>query len=245
MTKVASLWRYPIKAHGREQVPQTDLIAGRCMPGDRVWAIAHQNSKATNAEWARCGNFTRACNSPTLQAIALTTAEDGRLTLTHPERPTLHVDPDTDEAALLNWLKPLMKDDKFQPSQVISVPDRGMTDANFPSITLCNHASHKAVEHRAGLDISIHRWRGNIWLDDLPAWQETDWVGKIVQIGEAQLKVIEPTTRCKATAANPQTGLRDLDVLALLDSFGHQDFSMQAEVIRGGSVRPTDKVIVL
>jgi len=245
MGRVSSLWRYPIKAIGREEVTQVGFIAGQAMPGDRVWAVAHQNSKAEQGAWASCGNFLRACNSPTLQATEVATTPDGRLTLTHPKRPTLHVDPNATPDSLLAWLAPLFDADKFEPTAVISVGTRGMTDAPFPSVTLCNLSSHRALEGRAGMSLSIHRWRGNIWLDGLAPWEEFDWIGKELQIGEARFRVEERTGRCKATHANPENGLRDVDVLGLLEDYGHTDFSVQVTVVQSGIVQPNDKVVLV
>lgn len=55
---VTSLWRHPIKSHGRESLDATTLIAGQTMPGDRVWAVAHEMSKADNSAWSRGANFS-------------------------------------------------------------------------------------------------------------------------------------------------------------------------------------------
>ncbi len=245
MGTVASLWRYPIKAIGREEVPLADFTAGQTMPGDRVWAIAHQKSEATNEAWSRCGNFVRACNSPTVHAVTVATSQDGQLTFTHPDHASLQVDPDSAPDALLAWLSGLLKDDRFDATRVVKVPGRGMTDAPFPSVTLCNLSSHKAVEGRAGLGLSIHRWRGNIWLDGLAPWEEFDWIGRDVQIGEAVFHVVERTGRCKATHVNPDTGRRDLPVLDILEDYGHTDFSVQAEVKQSGRVSQGDRLTVL
>ena len=48
---VSSLWRHPIKSHGREALEQVTLSAGQTMPGDRVWAVAHEASKADDSVW--------------------------------------------------------------------------------------------------------------------------------------------------------------------------------------------------
>lgn len=246
MASIASLWRYPIKAHGREEVETCTLTAGQTMPGDRLWAVAHQKSQANENEWARCGQFTRACNSPTLMAIESNCGADGTITVHHSNQHSLTFDPETQGAEFIAWLATLMEGDKFEPTRLIkAAAGHGMTDAHFPSITLCNHASHRAIEGRAGLDLSIHRWRGNIWMEGMAPWEEFDLIGKEVALGGAHLRVIEPTTRCAATAANPKTGLRDVNLLSVLDAFGHQDFSVQTEVIKSGPIRVGDRLEVL
>ncbi|MCV6587099.1 MAG: MOSC domain-containing protein [Marinibacterium sp.] len=244
--QVASLWRHPIKAHGREEVLSTTLAPGCTMPGDRVWAVTHELSKATNADWSPCPNFSRAAKAPALMAISATYDEAaGQVTLRHPDRPDLTFAPDRDPQALINWVAPLMPADRAASVGLVRVPGRGMTDSDFPSVSLCNLASHRAVEQKLGQPLSIHRWRGNIWCDGLPVWDEFDWVGREVQIGEAVLAVRERTTRCRATTANPETGAQDADTLGALQSWGHQDFSVCAEVLRGGTIRPGDTVTLL
>ncbi len=66
-----------------------------------------------------------------------------------------------------------------------------------------------------------------------------------MQIGGAVLRIRERTDRCAATTANPDTGQRDADTLGALNTWGHQDFSVRAEVIRGGPVAIGDSVQVL
>ena len=42
MGSVANLWRHPIKGVGREELKSVKLENGRCMPMDRIWAVAHE-----------------------------------------------------------------------------------------------------------------------------------------------------------------------------------------------------------
>jgi len=72
MGSVANLWRHPIKGVGREELRNVTLESGRCMPMDRNWAIAHENSKVNfqNPEWASCLNFVRAASNYELMAIS-------------------------------------------------------------------------------------------------------------------------------------------------------------------------------
>jgi uncharacterized protein YcbX len=74
---------------------------------------------------------------------------------------------------------------------------------------------------------------------------EFEWIGKDVRVGSTLLRVRERTDRCLATTANPETGKRDVDVLKALDHWGHQDFSVRAEVIEGGEIRIGDTVEAL
>ena len=241
--RVASLWRYPIKSHGREEMAEVALSPGGTIPYDRHWAVAHEESGADGSAWVSCRNFSRVAKAPELMAITAQLDEGtNRITLSHPARANLTFDPDHDGTALIAWAGGFVPEGRARSARVVRGPGRGFTDSDFPSVTLCNHSSHRAVEQRAGQPLSIHRWRGNIWLDGLGPWEEFEWIGREVRIGAALLRVVERTGRCLATHANPETGRRDVDVLRTLDHWGHGDFSVRAEVIEGGVIRPGDPV---
>ncbi len=241
---VSALWRHPIKSHGREALDQVTVIPGQTMPGDRVWAVAHEAAKTDGTEWAPCANFSRGSKAPKLMAISAKMQGDS-VTLRHPERPDLSFQPDTQQDIFLDWVKPLMPADRAASARIVRVPGRGMTDSDYPSISLCNMASHRAVEQNLGRELSPKRWRGNIWFEGLPLWEEFDWLGRDVQIGQAVFHIRERITRCLATTANPETGERDADTLGALNSWDHQDFGVYAEVIQGGEIRLEDKVNLL
>ena len=241
---VTSLWRHPIKSHGRERLDHATMSPGQTMPGDRVWAVAHEAAKTDGTQWAPCVNFSRAAKAPKLMAISAESQGD-TVTLRHPDRADLRFQPDTQQDAFLDWVKPLMPADRAESARIVRVPGRGMTDSDFPSISLCNMATHRAVEQRLGRDLSIARWRGNVWFDGLPWWEEFDWLNRDIRIGEVVFRIRERITRCLATTANPETGERDADTLGALDSWGHQDFGVYAEVLQGGTIRTGDEVHIL
>lgn len=242
--RLAGIWRHPIKALGREALAAVTLEPGRTMPGDRLWAVAHEAAKADPGEWARCSNFIRAAGAPELMAVTCR-MEGDTVTLRHPRRPDLTVNPDTEGARLAEWAAPLVPKGRAAPVGVHRDPARGMTDSRTTTLSLANMASHRAVEQRLGRELSIHRWRANLWFAGLPLWEEFDWIGQRVQIGAAVLQIVKPVERCAATTANPETGQRDADTLGALDSFGHQNFSVLAEVIQGGEIREGDTIALL
>ncbi|MEM8630775.1 MAG: MOSC N-terminal beta barrel domain-containing protein [Pseudomonadota bacterium] len=241
------IWRHPIKSHGREALTTITLEPGRTLPWDRTWAVAHEMSKADGSTWVPCANFSRVAKAPALMAIeARLDPEARQLVLTHPDLTDLAFWPDTHPEALIDWVRPLMPENRAAPKRLIKVPGRGLTDSDFPSVTLCNYSSHRAVEQKLGQDMSIHRWRGNLWFDGLGPWEEFEWIGREVQIGKTRLVVRERTDRCMATAANPLTGLRDADTLgALRAGWDHEDFSIRAEVTQGGEIALGDTITLL
>lgn len=241
--QVTALYRHPIKSHGRESLERVSLTEGQSMPFDRHWAVAHDAAKADGTEWAPCQEFSRGSKAPQLMAInAQLDEEKGKVTLTHPDRPTLTIDPDKDAAQLIDWVMPLVPQNRALPARVLRLADRGFTDTPFASVSLCNTASHASVESLGGVPLSPLRWRGNIWFEGAVAWEELDWMGRDLRLGGATLRIQEPTVRCLATTANPETGERDVDTLRTLNMLDHQNFGVYASVIASGDVAVGDRV---
>jgi len=247
MTKVAHIWRHPIKSHGTETLDSVELEAGRTMPWDRRWAVAHDASKADSAEWAPCVNFTIGSKAPKLMAIkARSNEETGLITLNHPDLPPFTFNPDTDSEAFLDWVKPLVPSNRAQSARVVRVPGRGMTDTDFPSISIANLASHAQVAEHLDQEISPLRWRANIWLEGLKPWEEFEWLGQRFRVGTAEFEIKERIKRCLATTANPETGERDADTLGALNAgWDHQDFGVYAEVVTPGRIALGDNAELL
>lgn len=244
--QLTAIWRFPIKSHGREALDTVNLTAGQTLPWDRHWAVAHDQSQVDGTEWAPCQHFSRGSKAPALAAISAHLDEDsGKVTLSHPDRDDLTFHPDTEGDRLIDWGQGLVPDNRAQSARVVRGQQRGFTDSDFPSITLCNLSSHRAVEQRVGHALSIHRWRGNLWFDGGAPWEEFDWINREIRIGEAILIPRERTDRCLATHNNPDTGIRDTNMLSALDSWNHRDFSVRAKVLRGGRIATGDSVEVL
>jgi uncharacterized protein YcbX len=246
MTSVTHLFRYPIKAHGREALEKVSLITGQSMPWDRHWAVAHEATKFDpNApEWVMCRNFTIASKAPGLMALtARLDEENGIVHLTHPDLGTLSINPDDadDAQELVKWTASLVPANRMKSSFIAKLPKRGMTDTDFPSISINTHSSLADLSTKANVDLSIDRWRGNIWVDGTKAWEEFDWIGRKLRIGTVELLVRAPIERCRATTSNPLTGIIDVDTLSVLNSdYGHQDFGVYAEVIVDGHIECGD-----
>ncbi|MBP9952137.1 MAG: MOSC domain-containing protein, partial [Cypionkella sp.] len=163
--------------------------------------------------------------------------------LNHPETGALAFRPDDplDLPHFLQWIAPLSPPDRAQPIQIVSA-GRGMTDSAFPSVSILSLTSLGELSGKMGRDLSIDRWRGNLWIDGAAPFAEFDWIGHEIKIGAAVLRIEERITRCRATMANPVTGQIDADTLTgLQDGYGHQDFGVYATVISGGILAQGDK----
>lgn len=236
--RLTHIFRHPIKAHGREALASVILSAGKCLPWDRRWAVAHEAARIAEG-WNNCNSFLRGVKAPQLMAIEARFDEEGEeISLSHPQLGTLTVRPDLaeDAARLIDWVRPLIPQDRAQPVKVVRF-DGGMTDSSYPTVSILSHASLADLSARMAIDLSIHRFRANLWIDGAEPWAEFDWIGKRLALGGAVLEVTEPIGRCRATCVNPATGEVEGETLAALSqAFDRTDFGVFAKVIQGGKV---------
>ena len=243
MNRLTRITRHPIKGHGREDLASVLLIPGACLPWDRHWAVAHDAARLTEG-WNRCTNFARGAKAPGLMAITSTLNEaTGEVVLSHPDRGTIRFRPDdaADLPHFLDWVLPLNPPDRALPDRIVSM-GVGLTDSDFPSVSVLSETTLAALTQAMGTPLSPHRFRGNLWIDGAEPFAEFDWIGRRLCIGEVELEIRERITRCLATTVNPSTGLRDADTLGALErGYGHQDFGVYAVVTKGGRIAIDDE----
>ena len=240
---LAQIWRHPIKAIGREALDEVTLTKGHWLPFDRLWAVAHERSKIKGAGWEKKVNFLRGVTDPALMAVTCQMDEaTGIITMSHPKAGDVSFHPEDDPEPFLDWIGNVWSADLPAPTALYRAGDAHLTDVPDAWLSIGSLASNRALGQRMGQELSPDRWRANLWLDGTVPWEEKEWVGKTLTIGEVTLKVACEITRCKATMANPETGQRDADTLGALDALGHQEFGLYAEVITGGTIRLGDDV---
>jgi len=87
------------------------------------------------------------------------------------------------------------------------------------------------------------RFRANIYIDGAEPWEEFDWVGSEIKIGDALFNVDRKNGRCGATNVNPATGRRDLDIpSSLRATFGHKNLGVYLTVRDGGEIAAGDSL---
>lgn len=243
MNRLRHIFRHPIKAHGREALASVVLSVGESMPWDRRWAVAHEAAKLTTG-WNPCNNFTRGAKAPQLMAVEAKLDEAREtVTLRHPKQGEISFRPDADDDVqrFLDWVAPLIPPDRAQPVSLLR-HDAGMTDSDYPTVSILSLSSLADLSARMGMDLSIHRFRANFWIEGSDPWQEFDWIGKHLRLGNAVVEVTERIGRCRATTVNPATGMIEGDTLtALSQAFGHTDFGIFARVVEGGEVAVNDE----
>jgi uncharacterized protein YcbX len=134
-----------------------------------------------------------------------------------------------------------------------TAPGSGVDRGARGAVSLVSRASLTAFARAAGLegDVDRRRFRMLVGLDGPAEHEEDGWVGRRVRLGEALVIPRGHVGRCAVTTLNPETGVRDLDVLRVITQYRgtaprteRLPFGVWGEVVEPGRVRVGDVVQV-
>lgn len=262
MPRVVALYRYPVKGFTPEaRDTLTALPEGR-IAGDRVLGFRFASSPAPDPAWSSKHEFVALVNTPGLARLALRFDHEARRLRIGLDGSVLAeetLDPAGRKrladavAAFVRTLdeNPLSGHPERLPLRVVG---DGVTpryqDNEAGQITLHSRESLAAVAAAAGdpaLDET--RFRSNIAIEGVNAWEEQDWLGRKIRIGGVIFDVARQKTRCLATHANPRTGERDRPLMTtLVSAFRQKEPTFAVGIVTsgaGGEIRVGDEVAVL
>lgn len=247
---VASLHRYPVKGLSPEPLDEARLTAGDYFPGDRLFAVENGPAGFDPVEPRHQPKikFLMLMRNERLATLRTRYLDSERtLVIVEGGEERVRADLSTDEgrADVSAFFEGFVPSELRGPPVVLTAPEGfRFTDSRAGYVSLLNLASVAELERRIGAPVAPLRFRANIGMSGLPAWQEFDWVGRNIRIGdEVVLKVTKRIVRCAATEVDPATGLRDMDVVkTLARSFDHSDCGIYAEIVRSGLVRAGDRI---
>jgi GntR family transcriptional regulator/MocR family aminotransferase len=231
MPVVTGLYRYPIKGLSPQPVAAIRVEAGRPFPFDRVFALARPGTAvdAEEPKWAKKGLFVMLMLDEGLASVR-THLDDKTLLLTVLDgtRPVLSADLADPVArarveAFFHRLAPTLR----AAPTLVRARDGHFMDKPDNVISLINLATVRSLEEQWGVSIDPLRFRANIYIDGAAPWEEFDWVGSDIRLGEAVFWVDRRNGRCGATNVDPATGRRDRDIPgSLRKAFGHKDLGI-------------------
>ena len=136
--------------------------------------------------------------------------------------------------------------DHHQLRLKIALDDRVLADEGLDA------AGRKSLVAAVALrdpKLSDHRFRHNIVIEGVEAWEEQSWLGRGIRIGDVEFDVVKAKVRCLATHANPATGERDLQVMQqLMRAFAQKEPVLGIGMLTrgaGGEIRVGDSVSVI
>ncbi len=246
--RIASLYRYPVKGFTPERIASVELAAGGYFPCDRLYAVENGPSgfDPAAAAFVPKTRFTVLAQIPQV-ALAHTAYDEktGVLTVKAEGRAPFAGDlrGEQGKVSFAAWLSDFLnRDEQRGPLKVLTAPPHRFTDSPQGFISVVNLESVRDLQARLGRPLDPLRFRANVYVDGWPAWSELDLApGTPVRLGAATTEVVKSIRRCIATHVNPDSGARDVEILAALKQFyGHLYCGVYLRVAAGGPLNEGD-----
>lgn len=246
--RLEAIYRYPVKGLSPQALERTTLSVGATLPADRLYAIENGPSGFDPAapKYFPKQRFLMLMRNERLAALKTDYIEDSHtLVLQQDGREAARGDLRTQEGrrAFETFFAAFMPDELRGPPKVLTGQNHSFSDVAKKVVSIINLASVEAVGAATATVLNPLRFRGNLHVSGWPAWHEFDLLGREIEIGSARLKVVKRIVRCAATDVDPDTGIRDLKIpKTLLQTLGHADCGVYAEVVAGGTIAIGDRL---
>ncbi len=113
------------------------------------------------------------------------------------------------------------------------------------TISLINLNSIKDFNQKINKEIEFQRFRGNIYIKDLEAFEERNWINKTIKINEAEFKVLKHIPRCSATNLKVNSDQADINLPnELKKTYGHMDMGIYLYPLNNSKISVNDELIV-
>ncbi len=260
MPKIIALYRYPVKGFTPQRCEHISVLPGGRVAGDRVLNFRFADAPVADTAWCRKYHGVVLANTPGLARLDVR-FDDQRQRLRIAFEDHVLADETLDEAGrqrLVDVITAyvLSLDENPLKGQPTRLPLKLVGDGMLPryqdneagQVTL--HSRESVASAGAALGdsgLSELRFRHNIVIDGVAAWEEQSWTGRKLRVGGVEFETVVPKVRCLATHANPLTGERDLQVMqTLVKAFSQREptFGVGMLSSAGGEIRVGDPVIL-
>ena len=257
---ISSIHYCPVKSVSFQSVDSCEIKKNIGIVGDRIFAFSKgldENKvklfeKSPEERKGKWNKILTLKNSPVLNKYNFI-FKDNNLTLTFEDKEILTIDINqlSERERLVNKIielesslkEPivLMKNKEF-PFFDTSVSNK----VNFTnSISLLNIQSINDFQNKIDKKFEISRFRGNIYVDGITAWEERNWIGKIIKIKNISFKVEKNIPRCVAINLKPKTDDNSLNLLkSLKKTYNHFDMGIYLTSLDDGKIEIGNKIEV-
>lgn len=251
LPRIARLCRYPVKGLSAESLQSVTLAPGEGLPEDRRFALAHAGTRfdAANPEWLPKRSFLMLMKNERL--ALLESRYDAQTTTLEIWRGGKRVArgqlaTPVGRAVIEDFFGAFMRAEALGKPKLVEAPGHMFSDAREKVVSLINLATVADLERVVGRPVDPLRFRGNVYVEGLPAWAEFDWLGREIAIGGGRLHIARRIPRCPATDVDPTSGARDMTIpRTLMAAFGHADLGLYATVTAGGAITIGDGIRLL
>ena len=251
MIKIENLFYSPVKSISFEESESLNVLTDRGIESDRIFAFVQNldsnsiKNLLEDPKSRKLNNFLTLKNSPELNQYNFTYAKN-KLILKKKDEIIISINPfSKNEKKLLcdkiNQI--ILKDKKLD----LLMDEKNPFFDTMPnnSISLINKKSISDFSNKISTNIEIERFRANIYIDGIAAWEERDWIGKTININNINFFVSDEISRCSATNLKPSTDIVTINLPnQLKKTYDHINMGLYIVPQQNGIISKEDKIII-
>jgi uncharacterized protein YcbX len=248
MPHVAAIYRYPVKGLSPEPLDSIALKPGETIPYDRAYAIENGPSGFDLAAPKTLPKilYLMLMRNESLAALQ-TRFDETTATLTIRQNGVIAIEGDlsTEDGrrAIEAFFAEYAAADLRGPPRILHAPGFSFSDVASKVVSLINLESARTLGREIGAEVNPLRFRGNLHVEGMDAWDEFALVGQRLAIGSVTFEGVKRIERCAATNVDPVTARRDLRIPASLQRiYGHADCGTYLRVVEGGTISVGDEL---
>jgi len=255
---ISSINYCPVKSISFQSIKSCEILKNIGIVGDRIFAFskgldfnqAQLFEKKLEERRGKWNKILTLKNSPSLNKYNFLFDND-KLTLTQNNKEILTINIDeTSEYELLSNKILELESSLQKPIYLMKNKDIPFFDTSISKKTILNHSisliNTKSVEdfqNKTNQEIETQRFRGNIFVDGVDAWEERNWIGKIIKINDISFKVEKNIPRCVAINLKPNTDDNSLNLLqSLKKTYNHFDMGVYLTALDDGPINIGDNI---
>jgi MOSC domain-containing protein len=225
--RVVALWRYPVKSMAAESLEEVD-VSWHGLAGDRRWAFVRGGMERSGFPWLTIRE------QPDMGHYRPRFEEPGK-----PDKSPTRVR--TPSGGDFEVVDPALAAELGNDARVIK-QSRGVFDT-FP-LSLITTQTVASLGRTVGAELGVQRFRPNLLIEatSRSAFPEDAWVGSLLRIGEATMRVDKRDQRCAVVNVDPATAQRDPATLRAIAETRESCLGVYGSTVQPGRIALGDPV---
>ena len=257
---ISSINYCPVKSISFQTIKSCEIRKNTGIVGDRIFAFskgldlnqAQLFEKKLEERRGKWNKILTLKNSPSLNKYNFI-FDNNKLILIQNNNEILKINSkETAEFELLSNKISELESSLKQPIFLMKNNDVPFFDTSISNKTVLTHSisfiNNKSIEdfkNKTNQTIETQRFRGNIYADGIEAWEERNWIGKIIKINNISFKVEKNIPRCVAINLRPNSEDNSLNLLqSLKKTYNHYDMGIYLTALDDGSINTGDDILL-
>ena len=251
MIKIENLFYSPVKSISFTKSEFLNVLKDKGIQSDRIFAFVQNLDSISiknlleDPKFRKLNNFITLKNTPELNKYNFIYIKD-KLILKKQDEIIISINPflENEKKLLCDKINNIINKNKKLD---FLMDEKNPFFDTMPdnSISLVNKKSVTDFSTKILSDIEFERFRANIYIDGLAAWEERNWIGKTIKINNIDFFVSGEISRCSATNLKPSTDIVTINLPnQLKKTYDHINMGLYIVPQQNGVISKEDKIII-